>query len=349
MINLTTALNGCAVSNELDINNVSFAAAAQSNYPHSGRYLGTGNRCGHDPASPAWHKFKQPAKKKPLPLIVQKLIEGIKSYYYAPHEVMPTLADLSGSVNKDGSSRKPRTDGCEPAVLIMQAILQFTEFASLRVGTPRSNGDFVNRYCDEIAVVSGLVTDASDSDNVIPSQRFWRGWKKLKASGAFSVHKVYRVIEGEFETKADGSRAPKMRACSAIKVLNPDFLVATKLITYAQLDALRDFCSDKLKKTKQTFSRKNPEDTDAKKALNKLKMRQVLGGSAKSAVAKVNKTVSDTPKSSNSPELKRQYGQELAAYATELSVEHPDKPPSWVRERAREKYHSFDIWAKDKV
>lgn len=349
MIDLTTALNGCAVNNPLDMNNVSFASAVQSNYPHSGRHLGTGNRCGHDPASPAWHKFKQPAKKNKLPLIVQKLIEGIKSYYYAPHDVMPTLAALSGSVNKDGSCRKPRTDGCEPAVLIMQAILQFTEFASLRVGIPRNNGDFINRYCDEIAVVSGLVTDASSPDKVIPSQRFWRGWRKLKASGAFSVHKVYRVIEGEFETKPDGSRAPKMRACSAIKVLNPDFLVATKLITYAQLNALRDFCSAKLKKTQQTFVRKNPENTDAKKALNKLKMRQVLGGSVKNAVAKVNKTVSNIAKPSISSELKRQYGQELAAYASKLSESHPDKPPSWVRERAREKYHSFDIWVKDKI
>ncbi|SHO23801.1 Putative plasmid replication protein repA [Moritella viscosa] len=313
-------------------------------------YIGSGNRCGHDPKNPAWHKFKQPAKKNKLPIIVQKLIDGIRSYYYAPYEVMPTLAGLSGSVNKDGKLRKPRTDGCEPTVLIMQAIFQFTEFASLRVGTPLPNGDFINRYCDEIAAVSGLVTDASTSDNIIPSQRFWRGWEKLKESGAFTVHKIYRTIEGEFETRADGSKAPKMRASCAIKTLNPDFLVATKLITYAQLNALRDFCSEKLTKLKQAFARKNPEEVDAKQALNRLKMRQVLGGSAKSAVNKINKTA---PKHfappAHSAELKRQYGQELAAYAKQLSVEHPDKKPSWIREQARSKYNSFEVWVKGKV
>lgn len=313
-------------------------------------YTGSGNRCGHDPQNPAWHKFKQPAKKNKLPIVVLKLIEGIRSYYYTPHDVMPTLAALSGSVNQDGSLRKPRTDGCEPSVLIMQAIFQFTEFASLRVGTPLPNGDFINRYCDEIAVVSGLVTDASTSDNIIPSQRFWRGWEKLKKSGAFTVHKIYRVIEGEFETKADGSKAPKMRASTAIKTLNPDFLVATKLITYAQLQSLRDFCSDKLTKLKQRFARKNPEEVDARQALNRLKMRQVLGGSAKSAVNKINKTA---PKSyfppAHSAELKRQYGQELAAYAKQLSVDNPDKKPSWIREQARSKYNSFEVWVKSKV
>jgi hypothetical protein len=333
------------------LNKTSSQDTLQSEYQTACSHINSGNRCGHDPQNPAWHKFKQPAKKNKLPIVVQKLIEGIKSYYYTPHDVMPTLASLSGSVNQNGSLRKPRTDGCEPAVLIMQSILQFTEFASLRVGTPLSNGEFINRCCDEIAVVSGLVTDSSTSDNIIPSQRFWRGWEKLKKSGAFTVHKIYRIIDGEFETKADGSKAPKMRAVSAIKLLSPDFLVATKLITYAQLDALRVWCADKLRMTKETFNRKNPEAADARTARNKLKMRLALGGTSKTAVNKVNKTVSTAPLKTNpqSAELKRQYGQELAAYAATLSAEHPDKPPSWVRERAREKYHSFDIWAASKV
>ncbi|SGZ09642.1 hypothetical protein [Moritella viscosa] len=308
-------------------------------------HAGSGNRCGHDPKNPAWHKFKQPAKKNKLPIVVQKLIDGAPSYYYAPHEVMPTLAGLSGSVNQDGTLRKPRSEGCEVSVLIMQAIFQFAEYASLRVGTPLANGDFIHRDCDEIADVINLVDNDGNAD-----QRFWRGWKKLKESGAFTVHKIYRVIEGEFETKADGSKAPKMRASCAIKTLNPDFLVATKLITYAQLQSLRDFCSEKLTKLKQKFARKNPEEADAKQALNKLKMRQVLGGSAKSAVNKINKTApKNTVPPAHSAELKRQYGQELAAYAKQLSAEHPDKLPSWIREQARIKYSSFEVWVKGKV
>ena len=199
-------------------------------------------------------------------------------------------------------------------------------------------------------MVSGLVTDASTSDHIIPSQRFWRGWEKLKKSGAFTVHKIYRVIEGELETKPDGSKAPKMRASCAIKTLNPDFLVATKLITYAQLQSLRDFCSEKLTKLKQKFARKNPEEADAKQALNRLKMRQVLGGSAKSAVNKINKTApKNTVPPAHSAELKRQYGQELAAYAKKLAADHPDKKPSWIREQARLKYSSFEVWVKGKV
>ena len=82
----------------------------RAHYPHPGQWLGSGNRCGHRPASPAWHQFSEPETRKPLPHFIQTLIDKVRDYYAKP-SLLPTLANLSGKINK--LSGKPRQNRSE--------------------------------------------------------------------------------------------------------------------------------------------------------------------------------------------------------------------------------------------
>ncbi|MEJ6105786.1 plasmid replication protein repA, partial [Aeromonas salmonicida] len=115
----------------------------RSHYPHPGQWLGSGNRCGHRPDAPAWHHFNEPETRKPLPHFIQTLIDKVRDYYAKP-SLLPTLANLSGKINKlSGKPRQNRSEAREAESLVMQAILSRTDFASLRVGTPLPDGRFI--------------------------------------------------------------------------------------------------------------------------------------------------------------------------------------------------------------
>ncbi|EOG6961124.1 hypothetical protein ACLH4C_004487, partial [Aeromonas salmonicida] len=167
----------------------------RAHYPHPGKWLGSGNRCGHKPSSPAWHLFKAPETKKPLPYFIQELIERVRHYYAQP-TLLPTLANLSGKVNKlSGKPRQNRSEAREAECLVLEALLSRTDFASLRVGTPLPDGRFIHRTMVEIATIAGMVEDAIDKETKQlvnrPTQRFWRAIRRLKIGGAIDIHKQY--------------------------------------------------------------------------------------------------------------------------------------------------------------
>ncbi|OSM50305.1 plasmid replication protein repA, partial [Aeromonas salmonicida subsp. salmonicida] len=95
-----------------------------------------------------------------MPHFIQTLIDKVRDYYAKP-SLLPTLANLSGKINKlSGKPRQNRSEAREAESLVMQAILSRTDFASLRVGTPLPDGRFIHRTMVEIATIAGMVEDA---------------------------------------------------------------------------------------------------------------------------------------------------------------------------------------------
>ncbi|HDO1207543.1 TPA: plasmid replication protein repA, partial [Aeromonas salmonicida] len=163
-----------------------------------------------------------------MPHFIQTLIDKVRDYYAKP-SLLPTLANLSGKINKlSGKPRQNRSEAREAESLVMQAILSRTDFASLRVGTPLPDGRFIHRTMVEIATIAGMVEDAIDKETKQlvnrPTQRFWRAIRRLKIGGAIDIHKQYETLE-------DGT----IRARPGIKTVNMHFLVALGRISYEKL------------------------------------------------------------------------------------------------------------------
>lgn len=84
-----------------------------------------------------------------IPRVLTLLTERIGRYYYDPRRVLPSL-DLA-----NGSLRQMRTERREACLLLLAAILKFTDLASLRVGIPTKNG-FMCLTVDYLADQSGI-------------------------------------------------------------------------------------------------------------------------------------------------------------------------------------------------
>ncbi|MCA3991980.1 hypothetical protein ACPV5O_22055 [Vibrio maritimus] len=291
-------------------------------------YVASGNRCGHDPQNPAWHLYSAKQTKNMIPHVIRKLHEKAVCYYESP-KLLPTLATLNGKTNQDGQPRLNRSEAREADVLVLCAILNMTEYATLRVGTPLANGDFVPRSCAEIAKVAGLIREDGD-----PSQRFWRAFRRLKLAGAFSVHRQYQEMP-------DGSK----RARPAIKNLNFHFLVSLGAVGYEQLKKFRTWCSNKLKKVRIKYREEFPTQNDAKHARNRLRMGQLAEGvNTHTFKTKRTKSVAD---SDQTKELRRQFNLEQIEATSELlssGMNHAE-----VRAELKRRYGSFEAWTKAKL
>jgi len=117
----------------------------------------------------------------------------IKGYYDNPRQIIPTL-DLA-----NGSNRQQRSERREACILMLSALLKYTDLASLRVGIPTADGflsiteDYLTKQTGmaprraERALAdlkaAGLVTIAQ------PRKRLPDGsWKGLTAIKAISRH-----------------------------------------------------------------------------------------------------------------------------------------------------------------
>lgn len=282
-------------------------------YPHSGSNLGTGNRCGHDPANPALDQLALPATKSGYrPKLQQQLIDAAKHYYYTPKD-MPLLSNLSRKVNRDGTPRQNRSEGREAQSLILSAILSMTDFCSLRVGTPMANGTFKSRSCDEIARACGLVEPSDDPSDPLPvaSQRFHRGLQQLKRAAAIEVFEQY-------EEKPDGSK----RARTAIKTVSANFLIALGRIPFAAFKTFRDECSKKLRNWRNKWRQAAPGEFDAAKAAELVRKDQFRIGSGTRKVKK-NQTPKTLPGTNGHALVQTDY----SAYVRDLTAQTMDEHP----------------------
>jgi hypothetical protein len=304
----------------------------RSAYPHPGKWLGTGNRCGHNPLKPKWNLFQIPKTKKREPSTQKKLMKGAHDYFYSPSRLM-TLMNLNGRQNEDGSPRQNRSDGREPEALILLSILSYTDYASLRVGTPLPNGDFISRSCGEIAQRAGMLDASCDPAYPYPNKRFWRAWRRLKLAGAFKVHE-------QFEEVAPGVK----RARVAIKNLNLDFLVSLGRVGYAEMKRFRDWCSGKITKARAIYEQQNPEASDAKAASRRVQLAAEKAGIKTHAkVKKASKVIED---SDQDKRLKEKYSRDRLAYQKELFEKSSDLGFAEIKRRVDRRYPPFEVWRK---
>jgi len=95
--------------------------------------------------------------------------ERLQDYYHRPRQVIPSL-DLA-----NGSARQQRSERREACVLLLTALLKYTDLASLRVGIPTPEG-FLNLTVGFLAAQTGLTL-----------KRVERALADLKASGLVTL------------------------------------------------------------------------------------------------------------------------------------------------------------------
>jgi len=153
-----------------------------------------GNFCGHAPLSPRF-TLARPAKsgKGGIPRVLTLCAERLQAYYYSPRKVIPSL-DLA-----NGSERQQRSERREACVLLLTALLKYTDLASLRVGIPTQDG-FLSLTVDYFAKQTGMtlkrveraLADLKTSGLVTLSQPRKRlpdgSWQGLAAVKAISRH-----------------------------------------------------------------------------------------------------------------------------------------------------------------
>lgn len=301
-------------------------------YPHPGHNLGTGNRCGHNPNRPEFHLFSEPGWSTSIPHVMRKLLEAVKGYYYAPLSTLPSLGNLNGRRNKNGDPRKNRSEARAAEVLVMRAILYFTEYASLRVGTPKADGRFVPRSCVELARLAGLLKKKADpSEPDEPSARFWRAFSRLRLAGAFDVYLQY-------EEKEDGSK----RARPAIKRVNLNFLIALGAVSFEQLKKFRTHCSNALKKSRRAHRDEFPRESDAAKARDELRREQGERGVFTHGEAKRRDKVLKDDRTQAA------YFAAARDHHAELVRRFPELSQSQIARKAMREFPSFDDWLKDR-
>jgi len=142
--------------------------------PYPPRANQGGNFCGHDPRNPRF-TLTRPAKigKGGIPPILTELAERLQDYYHRPRQLIPSL-DLA-----NGSNRQQRSERREACVLLLNALLKYTDLASLRVGIPTQNG-FLSLTVDYIAKQTGMtlkrveraLADLKTSSLVTPANAF---------------------------------------------------------------------------------------------------------------------------------------------------------------------------------
>lgn len=211
-------------------------------YKYPGLYLGSGNRCGHDPQNFAADRLALPDVAGGHRLqIISKLLKRAEAYFTDPASV-PLLAYLPGcKKNRDGSPRQNRSEGREAQALILSAIIAATDFKSLRVGSYTVRGEFCNVSFDELARQVSLTRIKKDPQNPqtteqVASSRFWRGVAWLKRAGVIEIYE-------QFEETPDGKRGRP-----AIKTVSEKFLRRLGGLTKAAMKTIRNKASQKVAK-----------------------------------------------------------------------------------------------------
>ena len=187
--------------------------------PYVPRVNGGGNYCGHQPESPRLTLIK-PATDKNRPGILRVLQSRIRQYYAAPQ----TIPSLNAA---NGSKRQQRSERREACLLLLSAIIEFTDLASLRCGVPTPGG-FLSLTLDYLTEFTGLhprraeraMADLKDANLLTVNQPrqlqedgTWRGLAAVKAVNRllFSVFGLGRRLghERDRATKRLAKKAAK--------------------------------------------------------------------------------------------------------------------------------------------
>ena len=110
-----------------------------------------GNYCGHSPEAPRLGLVKEVvAVGKSLPGILTELQERIKRYYSKP-DTIPSLRNA----NQSAKGRQQRSERREACLLLLTAIVSYTDLVSLRCGVPTKKG-FMSLTLNFLVEYTGL-------------------------------------------------------------------------------------------------------------------------------------------------------------------------------------------------
>ena len=138
-----------------------------------------GNFCGHDPRNPRLSLTLPPKTGNGgIPFVLSRLMALLKSYYDNPRRIIPTL-DLA-----NGRNRQQRSERREACILMLTALLKYTDLASLRVGIPTPDG-FLNLTIDFLAKQTGMAP-----------RRAERALADLKAAGLVTISQPRKRLPG---------------------------------------------------------------------------------------------------------------------------------------------------------
>lgn len=134
-----------------DMDSTSVVQSGRRSRPYVHRVNHGGNYCGHAPESPRLGLVKDVVSPgKSLPGILIELQERVKRYYSKP-AVMPSLRNA----NQSAKGRQQRSERREACLLLLAAIVSFTDLVSLRCGVPTKNG-FMSLTLDYLVEYTGL-------------------------------------------------------------------------------------------------------------------------------------------------------------------------------------------------
>lgn len=147
-----------------------------------------GNYCGHNPANPQ-RSLAEPLPEK-FPYVLAELMRRLADYLDNPQKI-PTLNRLPWS------RRRHRSEGREACLLVMLAILRYTDLVTLTVGVP-TEGGLGTMSIDTLAKKAGLSVS-----------RAARAVARWQAAGVLTVKRLPPDAEGAPST------LPAIKAVSA--------------------------------------------------------------------------------------------------------------------------------------
>ena len=139
----------------------------------------TGNRCGHDPATPRW--FEPPPQHAARPKILLQLQERVRAYFDDP-KVLPSLNAANGSPRQQRSERR------EACLDLLGALVHYLDLATLRVGIPQADGTILGLSLAFLAEKAGL-----------GRRRAERACRDLRKAGLVNIHpRAQKTEDGHY-------------------------------------------------------------------------------------------------------------------------------------------------------
>lgn len=144
-----------------------------------GAQVGSGNRCGHNPAAPCLTPL-EPAGRN-LPPIITAVIDRFERYYDSP-SILPALNAVNGSTRQQRSERR------EALSIVFHLIMKYFNLLTGRIEIPTARNGFI-----------GLTIDWIASKCNLGYKRVQRALADLEAAGIIEVkRRAERISESGY-------------------------------------------------------------------------------------------------------------------------------------------------------
>ena len=160
-----------------------------------GLNVGSGNRCGHNPASP---KFLVQPHAQNMPKFIARSIDLVEHYYYRLKD-LPQLDTLN-------RHRKKRSERREAVIQTLKALLKYMDLVTMTVGIPTKDGQV------------GLTLLRLHQETTISFPRFKRAIADLRAAGLLSISQPRMTNSAGQVRGLVGIKAISARLFEALKI-----------------------------------------------------------------------------------------------------------------------------------